>query len=555
MRTLAFAITLAALVQQAAAFQTPCLAPAGPDLIVGDLTGPTNYAVDGAFDAIAIGATHCNLGTTPAAWAFATANHPVTGSALYRWTQVGGSSRFEQIGMSWVLHATNGALQQALCCSCTPTGLDHLGSGCSSASSSAIAGTQSAMGPRWQVDPRTGAFPFPADNPPFSGSSARRLRFAVADAIASGPGVRYFAELHTVHPGDAAAGNRANNASWREMSCTGGANPSFAFAGATSREQHALRAWQTADPAVVIAESSGADGEIAVGLRVTDLGGGWWNYEYALENLTYAPSVGAFEVPVGAGVAVRNVGFHDVAHHSGDGPGGVDPDGTDWTAVLGGGRLRWSTDEFALNPEANALRWGTTYNFRFDASAPPAAGAVLSTRFEPGAPLQTAFGVGVPGAAAHGAFCAGDGGATPCPCGNASPAGAGEGCLNSLGGGGRLAAGGAASLAGDTLVLIGSGMPNSSALYFQGTAQVNGGAGSVFGDGLRCAGGSVVRLATKANVGGASQYPSAGDPPVSVRGMVAASGVRVYQVWYRNAASFCQPETFNLSGGVLVNWN
>ncbi len=120
--------------------------------------------------------------------------------------------------------------------------------------------------------------------------------------------------------------------------------------------------------------------------------------------------------------------------------------------------------------------------------------------------------------------------------------------------GGFLEASGVASVASDTIALLGSHMSNSSALYFQGTQRQNGGAGSVFGDGLRCAGGSVVRLGTRTNAGGASQYPSAGDPPVSVRGSVAPGNVRAYQVWYRNAAAFCTASTFNLSNGLELVW-
>jgi len=148
------------------------------------------------------------------------------------------------------------------------------------------------------------------------------------------------------------------------------------------------------------------------------------------------------------------------------------------------------------------------------------------------------------------AFCFGDGSSTACPCGNSGASG--RGCANSLNASGALLdATGAASLANDTLVLAGSGMPNSSALYFQGTTQV----ATAFGDGLRCAGGSVVRLGTKLNAAGASQYPAAGDPTVSVRGLVTSSGsLRTYQCWYRNAASFCTPSTFNLSNGVAITW-
>lgn len=149
-------------------------------------------------------------------------------------------------------------------------------------------------------------------------------------------------------------------------------------------------------------------------------------------------------------------------------------------------------------------------------------------------------------------FCFGDGMGTLCPCANTGPAGGG--CLNSLGTGGALHASGSASVILDTFVLIGGGMPNGTALYFQGTLPQSGGLGTVFGDGLRCAAGTIIRLGTKTNVAGASQYPAAGDQSVSVRGLVASPGIRTYQVWYRNAAAFCTPSTFNLTSGWQVSW-
>lgn len=151
-------------------------------------------------------------------------------------------------------------------------------------------------------------------------------------------------------------------------------------------------------------------------------------------------------------------------------------------------------------------------------------------------------------------FCFGDGSGTACPCGNNSPVGNNEGCLSSLGTGGKLTATGTASLSADSVTLLGTQMPNSSALYFQGTTQQNAGAGAAFGDGKRCAGGSTVRLKTVQNVSGASQYPQAGDPPVSVKGLVTAPGIRTYQVWYRNAAAFCTAATFNLTNGLEITW-
>jgi len=147
-------------------------------------------------------------------------------------------------------------------------------------------------------------------------------------------------------------------------------------------------------------------------------------------------------------------------------------------------------------------------------------------------------------------YCFGDGTGTACPCGNAGAVG--NGCAHSLSAaGGNLAASGLASIGADTFTLLGTNMPNASALYFQGTTVL---AGSLFGDGLRCAGGTVIRLGTKTNASGASQYPVAGDLSVSVRGACASGDFRTYQCWYRNAAAFCTASTFNLTNGVSVTW-
>jgi hypothetical protein len=148
-------------------------------------------------------------------------------------------------------------------------------------------------------------------------------------------------------------------------------------------------------------------------------------------------------------------------------------------------------------------------------------------------------------------FCFGDGSAGACPC---FPGTAGRGCPNSFDfGGAELAATGNASVFQDSLTLIGSHMPTTTTcLYYQGTT---GAGGTLFGDGLRCAAGTVIRLGTKANVGGTSQYPSGSDAPVSVRGNVPPSGAtRTYQCWYRNLAVFCTSATFNLTNGVRVQW-
>jgi hypothetical protein len=152
----------------------------------------------------------------------------------------------------------------------------------------------------------------------------------------------------------------------------------------------------------------------------------------------------------------------------------------------------------------------------------------------------------LPANARHACTCA-----STAPCGNTANE---AGCRHSLGFGAELTAIGHASIASDTLVLIGDAMPaTTSVLYFQGTALINGGAGSFFGDGLRCAGGTVIRLGIKTNASGSSSYPELGDLSISLRGLVPAGVTRQYQAWYRNLAGPCG-QGFNLTNAVSVDW-
>ena len=57
-----------------------------------------------------------------------------------------------------------------------------------------------------------------------------------------------------------------------------------------------------------------------------------------------------------------------------------------------------------------------------------------------------------------------------------------------------LSATGNASVSNDTLALTADGVINNNGLFFQGNNTISGGAGTAFGDGIRCCGGSVVRI-------------------------------------------------------------
>ncbi len=153
------------------------------------------------------------------------------------------------------------------------------------------------------------------------------------------------------------------------------------------------------------------------------------------------------------------------------------------------------------------------------------------------------------------AFCLGDGIATTCPCGNVGLPLVAEGCTNATGAGGGLVAVGRPWLSDDTVVLRATGLQNRPLLFFQGTAKIAGGAGTAFGDGLRCAGGTVRRIAVRTSSNGDSVYPEGAEASVSAAGLVTTPGPRYYQAWYRDPApGYCTPSTFNTTNGLEIAW-
>ncbi len=147
-------------------------------------------------------------------------------------------------------------------------------------------------------------------------------------------------------------------------------------------------------------------------------------------------------------------------------------------------------------------------------------------------------------------FCAGDGSGTACPCGNEVPAGVAAGCRHSAGAGAVLRGEGVPSVNCESFGLRAANLPGIGAvLFFQGTARVSGGAGAVFGDGLRCVDGVVVRLGTLIPSGGAAEL----DDPGQLGGATPGTTL-YYQAWYRNTAPFCAPTGFNLTDALEVVW-
>jgi len=375
----------------------------GQDVITGALPAIQKFGTVGNITAYSVATTSCNIGNQILTWNPNTNVHPVMPQNFFRLK----NGQFEQIGMSWLKHGFC-ALQQGLCPPCTPVpgGCPlALGVGCSDPYDTGLNGQQSNMGPRRQVNASSALWSASWNTglPAAAATIGRRLQVNNDDLNpALNAGALYFCEAHYVHFEDAEDDNNNNNASYRRF--TVGALSAGGFTvnptGNTFQMQPAIQAWKdhgmgvgVSDPNVVIQNvdvpDDGAveDGRFVTGYKVTDNGDGTFHYEFAIENLNSHRSAGTFSIPVPEGVNVTNIGFHDVNYHSGDGVGNITTDGTDWPGTILEGStpvLQWATTPFAVNQNANALRWATLYNFRFDADQPPVAATATIGLWRPG---------------------------------------------------------------------------------------------------------------------------------------------------------------------------
>lgn len=395
----------------AAAVALPALGQ-GADVSLCVIHQLTTWGGVGGIHAYSIGTTSVNVGTVNLNWIQNGTNHPVISMNMYQLKD----GRFQQVGQSWLKHSFC-ALQIDNACavniSCPNQGgcLSFLVPGCQDPYSSSRNGGQTLLGPKWQVNPHEGTFNWPYDQSGQTGGTLfKRLQVHDTDLnVAQNGGGLYFVEGQYVARDDSLAGNQDNNNSYRMISI--GAAPTFTagFIGGQNTEfqRSAIFAWRShglgmnmQDLDVFIQTAPVADdGRFIVGYKVSDNGDGTWHYEYAVNNQNNHRSGREFIVPVGANVVVTNIGFHDLDYHSGDGAIGgneasnVNYDGTDWAVATGGGQVSWSTQTEAENVLANALRWGTLYNYRFDADSPPQAVSATIGLYRAGDPASVTVNV------------------------------------------------------------------------------------------------------------------------------------------------------------------
>jgi hypothetical protein len=512
--------------------------PAGPDIIVGNITDTVLWGTVGGITGYSIGATACNVGDSTMPWEGDTNHHPVIGQNLYRLD----GGRFEQVGMSWLKHGFASATEN-YCCICIPPGSGQImGIGCADTYGAGLNGDQAGfgvggLGPRSEVNPYTGDFPFPYGTMGQSGDAIyKRLQVHNDDFDPSlNPGATYFAEVHYVNPDDASAGNGANNASWRPA--TQGAEVSgvwpLELTGYTRATEPAIFAWLEEDPLVTLETVDvPGDGRFFVASRATDNGDGTWHFEIAVHNLSSARAADALSVLLPAGANVTGAEYHGVPHHSGE-----PYDTQDWEIDDQGTELTWSAADPPGADEPNALRWGTTFTFRFDSDAAPTLGTVelhLYASGSAGDPDELYIPAQVPDTGcALGTYC--------------------TALANSTGSPAAISYAGSASIAANDLTLQARALPvNQPGIFYYGAGQTK----VPFGNGNRCVspGGVGLFRLPPLNSGPAGQVAYAIDNTniPQPAGQLNAGDTRHFQFWFRdpNAGG----AGFNLSDALTVSF-
>jgi hypothetical protein len=362
--------------------RTPVLA-GGADMTFCQLYGlyMPSGSRDGDVVGLSVATTSWNIGDADLMWFnIPDEEHPFIVMNLYRLKD----DRFEQIGQSHIKHGFY-ALGSHQCggppCTYEPGhgAGDWLGQNCTDTYSASLNAVQSGMGPRYEVNPWTGGWYYPGshmDGGHGHGAVTHRIQVHDADLDpAQNAGATYYAEGYYVILDDI---DVMNSAAWKPVTVSGspGGTWTFGMSGSGTYPEigFAIDAWPGATQTLLaqeipVEEFVSPDGRCVLAAKATDLGNGMWHYEYALLNIDMDLQVGAFIVPVSANMVVTNAAFSAVEHHDEPfncaDPDQVAIDNAPWVMDIGSTAIRWTTT-------TNPLRWGTLYNFRFDADAPPA---------------------------------------------------------------------------------------------------------------------------------------------------------------------------------------
>jgi hypothetical protein len=159
-------------------------------------------------------------------------------------------------------------------------------------------------------------------------------------------------------------------------------------------------------------ELAAPEGHAKVAVKVTDLGGGKWRYNYAVMNFDFSRAVttgaepnlkvvsnkgfDSFSVPVPPGATVLSAGAN---------VGDTNPN-MNWRSQVGNGHVKWSNDlsisglasnAFAKPTSLPTLDWGVLYSFSFTTTTGPVNGSASLHVAQAGTPASYAVSTLVPG--------------------------------------------------------------------------------------------------------------------------------------------------------------
>ncbi len=309
---------------------------------------------------LAMSTTSCNVGTENIPW-FAPMDerHPVIAQQLYRLKD----GRLEQIGIAWVKHgflSTN----SSGCGTCQNPGSGNwLGVRCTDTYGAGLNGSRTWLGPRDEINPLIGRWTcrgsyfagYRDDCVDRRGGTFNPVqhRLEVLDADLNVPGALFFMEAYYISQDDF---DRYNNAGWRSVNANWtGSNWSFTNQSAQTQGPVIL-SWGDMRNIAIPSD----EGDAIVAVRVLDLGGGNFNYDFAVYVHTVDRQVESFAVPIAPGTNVTNVSFRDIDQNLDN----------DWRATVAGDHIIWEGEPFGQKG-ANPIKYGIMYNFRFNANRAP----------------------------------------------------------------------------------------------------------------------------------------------------------------------------------------
>jgi hypothetical protein len=368
------------------------------DVTLGELYGLSSFGHEGAFPngqaGLAASTTSCNSGQIRVPWNAPMAEtHPTICAGLFRLNSAG---VLEMLGHSWMKHGFLALSNDQCNLGCEGCGGSQLCIGCSDTYSAGLNATRFYLGPREEVNPFTGEWeacgsffdepvipdPDCARNYDGNETSSIAHRLVVSDEDLANPGALYYYEGQYVVADDQ---DPFNSIGWRRCTMTwSGSNWAFQTVGGglTPTYGPLIFTWGDAQHKNEVADD---DGQMILATRVTESSPGQWHYEYALYNWTSWRGMRSISIPI-AGAGVSSIGFRDIDKTSGN----------DWAIANDGLTLSWSTDEWATDPDANAIRFGELFNFRFDAATPPTTGSIAIGIFKPGIGTTLLLNAAVP---------------------------------------------------------------------------------------------------------------------------------------------------------------